>query len=143
MRKAHEKVLPLGAIVFVLVLLGGVFPSLAQAVDLTINFVGSGPGGKVEGSPGPPETNPFFVLNNPPQTSFIITYDTPPSSPVVLTAIGTGQGADQSIFAGWPSCPSPSGDQCTVVMNENQTVTVTFNLVPVTPVQQTLTVTKA
>ncbi|WP_342347673.1 hypothetical protein, partial [uncultured Nitrospira sp.] len=142
MRKAHVKVLPLGAIVFVLVMLGGVFPSMAQAVDLTINFVGSGPGGMVKGSPGPPETDPFTVFNNSSKT-ITITYDAPPSSPVVLTAIDSGQGADKSTFADWPSCPSPSGNQCTVVMNENQTVTVTFNLVPVTPVQQTLTVTKA
>ncbi len=134
MRKAHVKVFPLGAIVFVLVLLGGVFPSMAQAVNLTINFEGSGPGGKVEGSPPPPDIeDPFFTVLNSSLKTVTIPYDEEPSSPVILTAIGTGQNADQSIFAGWSGCPSPSGNQCTVALNTDQTVTVTFNLVPVTP----------
>ena len=134
MRKAHVKVLPLGAIIFVLILLGGVFPSMAQAVNLTINFVGSGPGGKVEGSPPPPDIeDPFFTVLNIPSKTVTIPYDEEPSSPVILTAIGTGQGADQSTFAGWSSCPSPSGNQCTVVLDTDKSVTVTFNLATITP----------
>jgi hypothetical protein len=128
MRKAHVKVLPLGAIVFVLILAGGVFPSMAQAVDLTINFVGSGEG-KIEGSPGPPGTDPFNVfshllINN----TVTINYVSPPHS-VTLTATDTGFGAGQSIFAGWPNCPLPSGNQCTVDMSANREVTVRFDLV--------------
>jgi K319-like protein len=126
MRKAHVKVLPLGAIVFVLVLLGGVFPSMAQAVSLTINFVGSG-AGRVNGSPGP-EIEPFNVfshLSNP----VTINYDLPPSSAVILEATPTGENADLATFAGWPVCPSPNGNKCTVVLNTNQTVTVRFDLI--------------
>ena len=61
MRKTHVKGLPLGAIIFVLLLIGGVFPSMAQAVDLTINFVGSGTG-RVDGS-DVPGTGPFFIFS--------------------------------------------------------------------------------
>ena len=109
MRKTHVNGLPLGAIIFVLLLIGGVFPSMAQAVDLTINFVGSGRG-RVDGS-DVPGTGPFFIFNS--QT---ISYDLvqPPSS-VTLTATPTGLGASQSTFAGWTGCASTSGNQCTVV----------------------------
>jgi hypothetical protein len=125
MRKAHVKVLPLGAIVFVLILASGVFPSMAQAVDLTINFVGSGTG-RVEGSDAP-GIGPFNIFSS--QT---INYDlVEPSSSVVLTAVPTGLGASQSTFGGWTGCASTSGTQCTVVMSANRTVTVTFNLLPV------------
>jgi hypothetical protein len=133
MRKAHMKVFPLGALIFVLVLIGGVFPSMAQALDLTINFVGTGTG-RVDGS-DVPGTGPFFIF-----TSQTISYDLvqPPSS-VTLTATPTGLGASQSTFAGWTGCASTSGTQCTVVMSADRTVTVAFNLA----VQRTLTVTKA
>ncbi len=124
MRKSHVKVFPLGAIVFVLILLGGVFPSMAQALSLTINFGGSGTG-RVEGS-DVPGTGPINIF-----TSNTITYALvdPPSS-VILTAIPTGLGASQSTFGGWTGCASTSGTQCTVVLNADQTVTVAFNLVP-------------
>ena len=62
MRKTHVKGLPLGAIIFVLLLIGGVFPSMAQAVVLTINFGGSGTG-KVEGSPSPSGAGSFTVFS--------------------------------------------------------------------------------
>ena len=125
MRKASVKVFELGAIVVALVVMLGAFPSIAQAVNLTINFVGSGTG-RVDGS-DVPGTGPFFIFNS--QT---ISYDLvqPPSS-VTLTATPTGLGASQSTFAGWTGCASTSGNQCTVVMSANQTVTVTFNLQPV------------
>ncbi|MBA3614375.1 MAG: hypothetical protein H0W49_15995, partial [Nitrospirales bacterium] len=139
MRKAHVKVLPLGAIVFVLVLLGGVFPSMAQAVGLTINFVGSGTGRVEANSPGTDTLNIF--------SSNTLDYDQ--NSSVTLTATPTGIGPSQSIFSSWAGCEQASGDQCTLVMDAAKAVTVTFNLVPVTPVppvppvQRTLTVTKA
>src|SRR5680860_1917902 len=123
MSKAHVKVLPLGAIVFVLVLLGGVFPSLAQAVGLTINFVGSGTG-KVESNS--PETDTLFIFS-----SNTLDYDQ--NSSVTLTATPTGIGASQSIFSSWSGCASTPGNQCTVVMDAAKAVTVTFNLVPVSP----------
>ncbi|MEO7863221.1 MAG: hypothetical protein ABIU05_22840, partial [Nitrospirales bacterium] len=135
MRKAHGKVLPLGALAFVLVLLGGVFPSMAQAVGLSINFGGSGTG-KVEANS--PETDTSFIFD-----SNTLSYDQ--NSSVTLTATPTGIGATQSVFSSWAGCANTSGDHCTVVMDAAKAVTVTFNLVPVTPVppvQRTLTVTK-
>ncbi len=123
MRKTHVKGLPLGAIIFVLLLIGGVFPSMAQAVDLTINFVGSGTG-RVDGS-DVPGTGPFFIF-----TSQTISYDlVQPPSTVTLTPTPTGLGPSQSTFAGWTGCDSTSGNQCTVVMSADRTVTVAFNLV--------------
>jgi hypothetical protein len=125
MRKSHVKVFPSGAIVFVLIILGGVFPSMAQALSLTINFGGSGTG-RVEGSSDVPGTDPFNIF-----TSQTINYDlVQPPSTVVLTAFPTGLGASQSTFGGWTGCASTSGTQCTVVMSADQTVAVAFNLVP-------------
>ena len=123
MRKAHEKVLPLGAIVFVLILLGGVFPSMAQAVGLTINFSGSGTGRVEANSPGTDTLNIF--------SSNTLDYDQ--NSSVTLTATPTGIGATESIFSSWAGCANTSGNQCTVVMDAVKTVTVTFNLATVTP----------
>ena len=90
-------------------------------VDLTVNFGGSGTG-RVDGSGA--GTSPFHIF-----TSQTIHYDPvqPPSS-VTLTATPTGLGASQSTFAGWTGCASTSGNQCTVVMSADQTVTVSFNL---------------
>ncbi|MDH5698582.1 MAG: hypothetical protein OEZ41_01310, partial [Nitrospirota bacterium] len=121
MRKAHVKVFPLGAIVFVLVLLGGVFPSMAQALGLTINFGGSGTGRVEANSPGTDTLNIF--------SSNTLDYDQ--NSSVTLTATPTGIGASQSVFSSWAGCANTSGNQCTVVMNASKAVTVTFNLVPV------------
>ena len=86
MGKTHVKGLPLGAIIFVLILIGGVFPSMAQAVNLTINFVGSGTG-RVDGS-DVPGTGPFFIF-----TSQTIPYDLvqPPAlSPLRQLRLGLG-----------------------------------------------------
>ncbi|MDT3777453.1 hypothetical protein PJI16_07760 [Nitrospira sp. MA-1] len=123
MRKAHGKVLPLGALVFVLVMLGGVFPSMAQATVLTINFAGSGTGRVEANSPGTDTLN-IFASN---------TLDYDQNSSVTLTAAPTGIGTSQSIFSSWAGCANTSGDQCTVVMDAAKAVTVTFNLVPVSP----------
>ncbi len=123
MRKARVKELPLGVLVFVLVMLGGVFPSMAQAVGLTINFGGSGTGRVEANSPG---TDTLFIFS-----SNTLDYDQ--NSSVTLTATPTGFGASQSIFSSWAGCANTSGDQCTVVMDAAKAVTVTFNLVSVTP----------
>jgi hypothetical protein len=125
MRHAHVKNVPLGAIMFVLVMMSGVFPSLAQAIDLTINYVGTGTG-RVAGS-DVPGTGPFFIFE-----SRTINYELnePPSS-VVLTATPTSFGPSKSTFDGWTGCNSTSGDQCTVLLNSDKTVTVAFNLQPV------------
>ena len=123
MRKAHVKVLPLGALVFFLILLGGVFPSMAQAVGLTINFGGSGSGSVEANSPG---TDTLFIF-----ASNTLDYDQ--NSSVTLTATPTGLGASQSVFSSWAGCANTSGNQCTVVMDAVKAVTVTFNLAPVTP----------
>lgn len=42
---------------------------------------------------------------------------------VVLAATPNGS----SVFASWSSCPSPSGNQCTVIMSSAASVTATFN----------------
>ncbi|HNP62167.1 MAG TPA: hypothetical protein PKM72_15070, partial [Nitrospirales bacterium] len=123
MRKAHGKVLPLGALVFVLVMLGGVFPSMAQATGLTINFAGSGTGRVEANSPGTDTLNIF--------SSNTLDYDQ--NSSVTLTAAPTGIGASQSVFSGWAGCTNTSGNECTVLMDGARSVTVTFNLVPVSP----------
>uniref|UniRef100_UPI003F9A9850 InlB B-repeat-containing protein n=1 Tax=unclassified Nitrospira TaxID=2652172 RepID=UPI003F9A9850 len=130
MRKAHVKVLPLGAIVFVLVLLGGVFPSMAQAIGLTITFAGSGTGRVEANSPGTDTLNIF--------SSNTLDYDQ--NSSVTLTADPTGIGASQSVFNSWSGCASTSGNQCTVVMNAARSVTVTFNLAAAPPPPVNLTV---
>ncbi|MDR4462553.1 MAG: hypothetical protein MRJ67_18850, partial [Nitrospirales bacterium] len=123
MRKAQVKVLPLGALFFVLVLVGGAFPSMAQAVNLTINFGGSGTGRVEANSPGTDTLNIF--------SSNTLDYDQ--DSSVTLTADPTGIGESQSVFSSWAGCASTSGNQCTVVMNAAKAVTVTFNLASVNP----------
>ncbi len=40
----------------------------------------------------------------------------------------TATPASGSTFAGWANCDSPSGNQCTMTMNTNKTVTATFNI---------------
>ena len=83
MRKPGVKVYELGAIVLALVVMIGAFPSIAQAVDLTINFVGSGTG-RVDGS-DVPGTGPFSIFNS--QT---IAYEhVQPASTVTLTPTPT------------------------------------------------------
>ncbi len=110
MGKAHVKGLPLGAIVFVLIVVGGVFPSMAQAVNLTINFGGSGTG-RVDGS-GLTGTGPLlhFYSNTNPVMTF--------RSTTILChpyANPTRLGPSKSTFAGWTGCASTSGTQCTVI----------------------------
>ncbi|MCA9420993.1 MAG: hypothetical protein KC592_08245, partial [Nitrospira sp.] len=121
MSKTHVKVIPLSAMVIVLVLVGWVFPSMAHALGLTINFGGSGTGRVEANSPG---TDTLFILN-----SNTLDYDQ--NSSVTLTATPTGFGTSQSIFSSWTGCASTSGNQCTVVMDASKAVNVTFNLVPV------------
>ncbi|HEY6185424.1 MAG TPA: hypothetical protein VIW67_24510 [Terriglobales bacterium] len=43
--------------------------------------------------------------------------------PIALTATP----ASGSTFGGWSNCPSPSGNACTITLNDNETVTATFN----------------
>jgi M6 family metalloprotease-like protein len=50
----------------------------------------------------------------------------PDGTSVTLTATA----ASGSTFAGWTNCDAPSGNQCTMTMNANKTVTATFNLTP-------------
>jgi len=45
---------------------------------------------------------------------------------VVLTAIAP----NNSTFGEWNGCPSPSGNNCTVTVQNNQSINVTFNLKP-------------
>ncbi len=40
----------------------------------------------------------------------------------------TATASSGSTFAGWTNCDSPSGNQCTMTMNADKTVTATFNL---------------
>jgi hypothetical protein len=48
----------------------------------------------------------------------------PDGTSVTLTATA----ASGSTFAGWTNCDAPSGNQCTMTMNANKTVTATFNI---------------
>jgi hypothetical protein len=50
----------------------------------------------------------------------------PDGTSVTLTATA----ASGSTFAGWTNCDAPSGNQCTMTMNADKTVTATFNLTP-------------
>ena len=50
----------------------------------------------------------------------------PADSTVVLTA----SPAAGSSFASWTGCPSPSGNQCTVTMDQERTVNANFNVNP-------------
>jgi predicted outer membrane repeat protein len=59
-------------------------------------------------------------------TSNDCTDSVPHGSNIVLTATA---GAN-SAFTSWTNCDSPSGNQCTMTMNADKTVTATFNLTP-------------
>ncbi len=56
---------------------------------------------------------------------------------VLLTAVVTSG----STFTGWTGCDNPSGDQCTMTMNANKSVTATFTQ-DAGPAQRTLSVSK-
>jgi hypothetical protein len=114
----------LGAHLMLFIWLGLVVPAFAQTVDLTINFTGTGTG-RVAGSGGP-GTSPFNIFN----TQTIIFDLTDPPSSVILTAIPTGIGVNQSVFSSWAGCTATAGNQCTVILDAPKTVTVTFNLIP-------------
>lgn len=53
--------------------------------------------------------------------------DTQPHGTVVTL---TAAAAPGSTFSGWASCDNPAGNQCTVNLDADETVTATFNLAP-------------
>ncbi|MEE8124376.1 MAG: PASTA domain-containing protein, partial [Nitrospirales bacterium] len=114
-----------GATVLLMVLTVGAFPAIAQTVELHVDITGTG-FGQVEISPQPSGTGKFVCDNNTPDCT--IEYDLAEPLQVTLTAIPSNLTLF-SFFDGWTGCPSPSGNQCTVVMDTAQTVGVALNLV--------------
>jgi hypothetical protein len=91
-----------------------------SVVSRTLTVVGAGTGsGTVTGS----GINCTITAGS---TSGDCSESYPDGTSVTLTATA----ASGSTFAGWTNCDAPSGNQCTMTMNANKTVTATFNLTP-------------